>query len=112
LPEPQRELVRRWVDAGAPRGDSAAVALSPARPASRRIVRSLDLVIPVETKVPAGTPGMGPGGSVELALKVGPLPAASALAFRGDGRQLAVGTYGEVVVWDVADARPALSIGG
>ncbi len=51
---------------------------------------------------------MGQGGAVQLALKVGPLPAVTALAFRGDGRALAVGTYGQVVVWDLADGQPAL----
>src|SRR5262249_32209200 len=41
-------------------------------------------------------------------LKVGPLPAITALAFRDDGRQLAVGTFGAVVVWDFGRARPVL----
>ncbi len=34
---------------------------------------------------------------------IGPLPAVTALAFRGDDRLLAVGTYGQVVLWDLYD---------
>jgi hypothetical protein len=108
LPEPQRDLVRRWIDAGAPRGvEVAPSALTAATPA-RRIVRSLDLVLGVERKIPPKTEGFGPGGPVQIALKIGPLPSISALAFRGDGRQLAVGTHGEVLIWDLVDARPSL----
>ncbi len=111
LPEPQRELIRRWIDAGVPRGVATA-SPSLAGPAEgrpkRRIVRSLDVVLPTQATIPAGTEGMGPGGAVQVVLKIGPLPAVSALAFRGDGRQLAVGTHGEVIVWDLPDARPAV----
>jgi hypothetical protein len=112
LPEDQRELIRRWIDAGAPRGEPVAPAASeapaPVRP--RRFVRSLDVVVPTEIKVPAGIAGMGPGGPLALALKVGPLPPVTALAFRGDGDLLAVGTYGQVVVWDLKEGRPAVTL--
>src|SRR5947199_346579 len=89
----------------------AAGVSAPARadesPTFERDIRSLDVVLPTQATVPAGAEGMGAGGTVQVVLKVGPLPAASALAFRGDGRHLAVGTHGEVVVWDLPDARPA-----
>jgi hypothetical protein len=112
LPDAQRDLIRRWVDAGSPRG------VVPAKPdiaptvlrSPRKVIRSLDVVLPTETKAPAGAEGMGSGGAVQVALRIGPLPAVSALAFRGDGRLLAVGTYGEVVVWDLAEARPVLTL--
>lgn len=106
LPDDQRELVRRWIEAGAPRGEPVAAAPR----AARRLVRSLDVAIPVEAKIPAGTPGLEKGGAATLRLKVGPLPPVSALAFRGDGRQLAVGTYGRVVVWDLNTCSPAVSL--
>ncbi|HEV3162945.1 MAG TPA: c-type cytochrome domain-containing protein [Isosphaeraceae bacterium] len=110
LAEPERALIKRWIDAGVPRGEpSTAVAAMPKRPI-RRALRSLDVIVPTEAKVPKETRGMESGGTLEVALKVGPLPAVSALAFRGDGRQLAVGTYGAVVVWDLADARPAIAL--
>jgi WD40 repeat protein len=113
LPEPQRSLIQRWIDAGAPRGQAVAenATASLGAPARRRIVRALDLMIPVEIKAPADVEGSGSGSAVQMVLKVGPLPAVSALAFRGDGRQLAVGTHGAVVVWDLADSRPALLLG-
>lgn len=110
LPEAERDLVRRWIDGGAPRGVEVADTGSSPKPAVRRVVRSLDLVLGVERKIPPKTEGFGPGGPMQVVLKVGPLPAITALAFRGDGRQLAVGTHGEVLIWDLADARPALAL--
>ncbi len=115
LTEPERSLVRSWIDAGAPRGVARSATNSkaqsgPGQPA-RRIVRTLDVVVPSDAKVPAGFEGVEAGtGPVALVLKVGPLPAVTALAFRGDGRQLAVGTFGAVVVWDLEKAKPALVI--
>jgi hypothetical protein len=102
LPEPPRDLVRRWVDAGAPRGTAPSKPEGPSaapRPI-RRTVRSLDVTLPTEAR--------GQGGAVRVSIRVGPLPAVSALALRGDGRQLGVGTHGAVVIWDLLDARPAL----
>ena len=110
LPEPLRDLVRRWIEAGAPRGVAVAVADATRKRPARRLVRSLDLVLPIETKAPPKTEGFGPGGALALVLKVGPLPAVTALAFRGDGRLLAVGTHGLVVLWDLYEARPALTL--
>jgi hypothetical protein len=114
LSESQRTLVRRWIDAGAPRGVAPAGTgpagqPGPLRPA-RRIVRTLDVVVPIEAKVPPGLEleGVGAGSPLQLVLKVGPLPPITALAFRGDGRQLAVGTFGAVVVWDREEGKPAL----
>ena len=71
----------------------------------RRIVRALDVVVPTEAKAPAGL-----AGPVQLVLKVGPLPPITSLAFRGDGRQLAVGTFAAVVIWDFELGKPALII--
>jgi hypothetical protein len=109
LSERDQALFRRWIDAGAPRGEARTVADAAQRPMppKRRLVRSLDIVIPVDAKVPPGKKGLEPGGGVQLAIKVGPLPSVSALAFRGDGRILAVGTHGLVVLWDLVDGRPA-----
>jgi hypothetical protein len=109
LAEDQRALIRRWIEAGAPRGDPLPPSLptSPAKPSARRVARTLDVNVSLDAKVPAGVEGMGPGGAVALAMKVGPLPSVTALAFRGDGSQLAVGMYGQVAVWDLLDGRPA-----
>lgn len=108
LPEAQRDIVRRWIDGGAVRGEPMAEVVAAAPTPRRKIVRSLDVVLATDAKVPPKTEGFGGGGPVQVVLRVGPLPAVSALAFRGDGRWLAVGTYGEVVIWDLAEAHPAL----
>jgi len=111
LPEPQRDLVRRWIDAGAPRGQvEAGSSETTAAHAPRRIVRSLDVVLGIEPKIPPNTAGFGKGGAAQVALKVGPLPSVTALAFRRDGRELAVGTHGEVMIWDLVEGRPARTI--
>jgi hypothetical protein len=111
----QRNLIRRWIDAGAPRGipldaKGAPAPVASQRPA-RRIVRALDVIVPTEAKAPPGFEGVESGGPIQLALKVGPLPVVTALAFRRDGRQLAVGTFGAVVLWDLDAGRPALILG-
>jgi hypothetical protein len=108
LPEAQRQLVERWVAAGAARGTPTALPEAPVAPPRRRMIRSLDVTFPATSVAPAKSEGFGAGGPIQLAIKIGPLPAISALGFRGDGRQLAVGTHDTVVVWDLADARPAL----
>jgi hypothetical protein len=115
LSDAQRGLIGRWIDAGAPRG------VAPVRPATglsstaeptrapRRIVRAFDVLIPTEAKAPAGLEGIEEGsGPIQLALKVGPLPAVTALAFRGDSHELAVGSFASVVVWDLGAGKPSL----
>jgi WD40 repeat protein len=95
-----RELIRRWIDAGAPRGEPVkmikpAVAKSPAR----SVVRSVDVAIPLP-------PPSSKEGPTEIRLKVGPLPAVSSIAFAADGSTLAVGTYGQITLWDLAKREP------
>src|SRR5262249_31799025 len=45
---------------------------------------------------------------LELALTVGPLAPVAAVAFSPDGKLLASGSYGQVTVWDLTAARPAV----
>lgn len=108
LTEPQRRLIAAWISAGAPQGTPVAATAAATKPPIRRVIRSLDVALPIETKVPPGVAGIKDGGPAQLVLKVGPLPSVTSLAFRGDGRLLAVGTNGSVVLWDLADGRPAL----
>ncbi len=110
LDKSEQTLLRRWLDAGAPRGTVSGTAETGPRKRARHLARSLDVVVPLDVKAPAAPKGLGPGGPVQLVLKAGPLPSTTALAFRGDGRLLAVGTHGAVVVWDLVDGRPALSL--
>ncbi len=117
LPEDQRTLIQRWIDAGMPRGEASVPAgnnikAEASAPPSRRLVRTLDVVLPSEVKVPKGVEGMGEGGPLEVALKIGPLPPVSAVVFRPDGGQLAVGTAGQVVIWDMENHKPAATLTG
>lgn len=119
----EQDLIRRWIDAGMPRDPVAATAepaaredKKPSKPvavSSRPIRwrRSLDVTLPLDLKVANGTAGIAKGGPVRIVARVGPLPPVSAMAFRGDGRLLAAGTYGQVVLWDLIDARPIATIG-
>ncbi|MFI5459597.1 MAG: c-type cytochrome domain-containing protein [Isosphaerales bacterium] len=109
LPERQQELVRRWVDAGAPRGAALASA-GDSRPHRLRWVRSLEVLLPSDVKLAPGTLNAPKGGALAVTLRVGPLPPVTALAFNGDNRLLAVGTYGQVVLWDLYEGRPAGSL--
>jgi hypothetical protein len=117
LSQPQQDLVSRWIDLGAPRG----VPVRPAgatpgkmagilRPNRVRWVRSLEVTLPCDVKVAPGTLNAPKGGALAIAVRIGPLPAVSALALRGDSRLLAVGTYRQVVLWDLYDGRPAGAI--
>jgi hypothetical protein len=114
LPEPQQAMVRRWIELGAPRGvaakpvgAAARTAAAILRPRRVRAANSLEVVLPCDAKLPPGTLIAPRGGALAMALRIGPLPAVSALALRGDSRLLAVGTYGQVVLWDLCAGRPA-----
>jgi hypothetical protein len=112
LSDLEQSLLRRWIDAGAPRGEPVAVAAASESRRGRGPSRARDVVIGLDVKVPPKTKDLGPGGPVQVVLRVGPLPSVSALAFRPDGRLLAVGTHGAVVVWDLNDGRPAAVLAG
>jgi WD40 repeat protein len=114
------ELIKRWIDMGAAEGtrppqtsEAAPPAEKIQRPAS--LLRSLDVVFPCQAtlspdaaKALNSTPA--PPGSLELAVRVGPLPSVTALAFQGDPAQLVVGSYGSIAVWELPSARVVQSI--
>jgi len=115
LSSAQRELIHRWVNAGAPRGSAqaAAITASPALPVAkvrRRRAASLDVMIPTDVRLAPKTWNATAGGALVVSAPIGPLPAVTALALRGDSRLLAVGTYGQVVVWDLAEGRPTSAL--
>ena len=113
LPQAQQDLIGRWIDAGAPRGIPSAtdnavpVANGSATPRRSRRGPALDVILPTDVKLAPKTMNAPRGGPLEIVLPAGPLPAVSSIAFRGDNRLLAVGTYGQVVLWDLVEGHPA-----
>lgn len=89
------DAVRRWIDAGMPLGMAASPSESKR---ARRVVRSLDVAVPLELKLD--------NQAVSARTKVGPLPGVTALAFRPGHRELAVGSSQEVVVWALDQGKP------
>jgi WD40 repeat protein len=113
----QKALFRRWINAGAPRGNPGAAAIvgsgieRAARSRARRIA-ALDVVIPTDVKLAPKTWNADSGGPLAVIAPIGPLPAVTALTLRGDSRLLAVGTYSQVTLWDLVDGRPAAALTG
>ncbi|MBI3823106.1 MAG: hypothetical protein HY289_10565 [Planctomycetes bacterium] len=97
-------LVKKWIDTGAKEGTPPAeIAVIPSKKA---VTRKLDVTLP--TTIPAsGIPfGLKATGKLDLAMKIGPLAPITAVAFSPDNKMLAVGSYGQVVVWDLTTAAP------
>lgn len=101
------DLVKRWIDSGAKEGTPPMeVAVAPAKKAA---TRKLDVIVPTTTTPASGIPfGLKATGKLDLAVKIGPLAPITAVAFSPDQKLLAVGSYGQVVVWDLASAKPAV----
>lgn len=114
LSEAEIAIVRRWIDSGAAEGERPAASeaeptktAGPKRPAS--LVRSFDVVLPSAATLTAGVakslqPPPAQPGKLDLALRIGPLPPVTALAYGPDGKWLAVGSYGSIAIWDLTKA--------
>ena len=111
LPAEVIAVFRKWVDAGAPEGKPTAEAVAAPTPKRPAPTRRLPVVLPTRLLAPAQLlPGLKQPAKtdlLDLLLPVGPLPPVTAVAFSPDGQHLAVGTYGQVVIWDVAQVRPS-----
>jgi hypothetical protein len=108
LPAEVVDLFRRWIDAGAPEGQRRdAETAAAVRPRSK-----IDVTVPTTLVPPADTfPGVPPA-PLQLALKVGPVPPATAVDFSPDGRWLACGSYGLVTLWDLSMGQVVRVLGG
>ncbi len=116
IPAAEIALFKRWIEAGAPAGDPKADSVQPvagpaalpmpANPAMQE-VRFPTLLKPSADLLEKGTPK---DPVLSLALKVGPLPPVTALAFSPDGKTLAVGGYRAVTLWTLATGKPTAVI--
>lgn len=108
LPDEAIALVKRWIDTGAQEGkQDLAKTVEPTPTKKSGIGRRLDVVFKTEAVPPPALVGKGKAGKLDLALKIGPLAPATAVVFSPDGKLLAAGSFGQVVVWDLEKAAPA-----
>ena len=77
------------------------------RPRPLRYVRSLEVVLPTDVKLGRASRTHRRAVRCRCHCDSAPPPAVSALALRGDGRLLAVGTYVQIMLWDLNDGRPS-----
>jgi WD40 repeat protein len=103
-------LIRRWIDSGAKEGTAVVGSPVPSdsmNAATQRRTRKQDVILNTNAIPPKGLLGAANPAKLELVLRAGPLPPVTAVAFSPDTKWLAAGSYGEVVIWDLAAPRPA-----
>ena len=108
----QIALFKKWIDAGAPAGETASGA-APSKPINVFFVMpanpaALDVRLATLLKPPADMldKDAPKDAALAFALKIGPLPPITALAYSPDGKRLAVGTYRAVTFWDTTTGQP------
>ena len=94
LPERERLLIERWIETGAARGEPVALAKTSTAKRAARVVRALDVRVPVDTKVPKGVPGLDQAGTLEVVLKAGRCPRSPR------SRSVRTGTCWRWAAWD------------
>ena len=116
LPPAQIALFKKWVEAGAPgpageeavANPGAAILPMPALVGTQdvnwktRIALAPDVLGKTTPKNPM----------LALALKIGPLPPLTSVAFAPDGKHLALGGYRAVTLWDVTTGKPTAALTG
>lgn len=120
LPAAQIALFKRWIDAGAPMGDPKVDAVKlgnspaslpmPAAPALQDVRFPTLLKVPLDPPAKDAPKDAPKDAALALALKVGPLPAITALSFSPDGKTLAVGGYRAVTLWDLPTGKATATI--
>jgi WD40 repeat protein len=105
LPDDTVALLSKWVDSGLPQGTKPTEPEATPTAVPRR--RKTDIVIATKNPLPKSVAKPGQTSPLEIVVPVGPLPPITAVAFSNDGRYLASGAYGRVVVWDLKAAKPA-----
>jgi hypothetical protein len=108
LPADAVDLLHRWIDGGAKEGTrpdtEAAAKRGPARPIDVTLATTL---VPPREAFPDVPPA-----ALGLTLRMGPVPAATSVAFSPDGRLLACGSHRLVTLWDLQMGQVVRSLPG
>lgn len=126
LPAAQIVLFKKWIDAGAP-----GPATETARPKTggnslpmpanvgtldinltTRIALTPDMLTKSTDKVDKAGKTKAKDAALAFAMKIGPLPPLTAIAFSPDGKRLAVGGYRAMILWDTTTGQPVGAISG
>lgn len=104
LPDATVAMLTKWIDVGMPEGAKPAETDAPiSTPTAPR--RRTDISIATRP-LPKNVAKAGQTTSLELVVGIGPLAPMTAMAFSNDGRYIATGSYGRIVVWDLKTAKP------
>jgi DNA-binding beta-propeller fold protein YncE len=106
LPKETIDLIRRWIDGGAKEGVKEDVAEVAPSSGPKTPTRKLEVVLATNATPPAGVFGKAAPAKLQLGMNIGPLAPVAAVAFDPAGKRLAVGSYGQVVIWDLDTAKP------
>ena len=116
LPPAQIALFKKWVEAGAPGPMGEETTAKPGADAlpMPSLVGTQD--VSLKTRIALAPDVLGKttpkNPMLALALKIGPLPPLTSVAFAPDGKHLAVGGYRAVTLWDVATGKPTAALTG
>lgn len=103
LTEDEMALLKTWRAAGMPEGKPDTPTPTPTAP--RRVLKTQVMSLPTTLTAPPGWRGGARDNTrVELRLEAPRLAPITALAYSADGQRLAVGAFGQVVVWHLAQA--------
>jgi hypothetical protein len=92
------ELVKRWIDAGAPEGSAAPEYRR--REAGRKSTLR-ELVVKLDITAPAKSLGQPAAAPLAIELPIQPLMTPTAIALSPDGSRLAVGGHRRLVLWNL-----------
>jgi WD40 repeat protein len=106
LPAESIALLRRWIDTGAREGQKPTDAPAVTSSSHRSRARKRDVLLTTNAVPPRNLAKAAKPARLELAVKVGPLAPIAAVAFSPDGKLLATGSYRQVTIWDLGQARP------
>jgi len=107
LPDATVAILRKWIDSGMMEGTRPAET-EPVAPSVAPPRKRTDITFTTKLVIPKAVAKAGQTAPLELVAAIGTLPPVAAVVFSGDGRFLATGAYGRVIVWDLKTAKPVV----